>query len=94
MDYRMMELLMSICDIYGIEVWEVYTVKNYTKRLNKELTLRRNKIQTVIAIFTYWAMNRYKIDSFRVAEFLRFPHRSNVYSYFRKGLDYSVMQRD
>lgn len=94
MDYRMMELLMSICDIYGIEVWEVFSVKKYTKRLNKELTLRRQKIIRVIDIFAYWSMARYKIDSYRVAEFLELKHRSHIYPFYQRGLDYSVLQNE
>lgn len=94
MDYRMMELLISICEIFGVHPSEVFMIKKLTPRVNKELTLRKDKVIKVIDIFTYWSMARYKIDSFKVAEFLEFKHRNRIYPYYQRGLNYSALQNE
>ena len=90
MDYRMMELLMSICEMYGVTVGQVFYFLRNPNKFNNNKTFSTRGIKQVVGIFVYWSIYKYRFNIERVSQFLEFRNRQRADSYYQIGLEASV----
>lgn len=90
MTYRMMELLMTICEMHGVTVGEVFYFLRNPNKFNNNKTSGKRNIVNVIGIFVYWCSYKYRINIEQVCQFLEFKHRQRGYNYYQVGFEISM----
>lgn len=90
-EYKLVDLLDSICNVLGTNCKEVLETKiTGRKPKNKEQLNRRNKITLAKSLFVYWAKFRYNIDNSKLMPFLRLKSQSSLFLYYDNGRNYSA----
>ena len=90
-EYRLVDLLDSICNALGTNCKEVLETKiTGRKPKNKEQLNRRNKITLAKSLFVYWAKYKYNIDNSKLIPYLNLTRQSSLFLYYEQGREYST----
>lgn len=90
-EYKLVDLLDSICSALGITCKDVLQTKITGRKPHNEKQLDyRNRIMLAKSLFIYWAKFRYNIDNSKLMPFLRLKSQSSLFLYYDYGRNYST----
>ena len=89
-EYKLVDLLDSICKVYRITCKDVLQTKIAGRKpFDKNKLAIRDKIVLVKGIFIYWAKLKYGIDNDKLTSFLGLKGTTAIYLHYDFGREYA-----
>jgi len=90
-EYKLVDLLDSICNILGITCKDVLQISTKGRNpANTDKLKLKKKIILAKSLFVYWSKFKYKIDNNKIMPFLKLKKESSLNLYYENGRDYSI----